>query len=269
MPARARPASQQRSAASGRVGPATIIGRIVVALALIGVWQLFSGRVLPVYAISDPAAVWHSFWGLITSGSGWTNIGVTFKELVLGFGIGIGAGVVLGLTLGYFSRVGAVIEPFIGAINAIPKIALAPILILILGIGTWSDATMAAMMVAMIIFYNIYIGLRSINPELLAVIRLMRANRWHLVRYVYGPSVVGPFFAGIRAAGPFAVLGVVIGEFIASVNGVGHILSSASTSLQSADVYATVVVLILMVFVLNALLGALDVWVSRRLGLSA
>jgi NitT/TauT family transport system permease protein len=271
LPRRAGPGmvSRQRASVRSKAGLIVIIGRIVTVFAVLGLWQLFSGRVLPVYSISDPRAVWDSFWGIVSTSQGWVNIGVTSRELALGFGIGVVSGTIVGLVLGYFKALGAILEPFIGAVNGIPKIAIAPVFVLILGIGTWTDATIAAMMVALILFYNIYIGMRTINPELVAVIRLMRANRWHLLRYVYGPSLLAPFFAGLRAAGPFAILGVIIGEFVASYNGVGHFLSSASSNLDAAAVYSSIVILVLMGFVLNMILSRLDAWTSRKLGMQS
>jgi NitT/TauT family transport system permease protein len=269
LPRRAGPGSlpRQRHSIRSKAGLTVIVGRILTVFLLLGLWQLFSGRVLPAYSISNPHAVWDSFWGMVSTSAGWVNIGVTARELALGFGIGVGCGTVAGLLLGYFKTVGAILEPFIGAVNGIPKIAIAPVFVLILGIGTWTDATIAAMMVSLILFYNLYIGMRSINSELVAVIRLMRANQWHLLRYVYGPSLVGPFFAGVKAAGPFAILGVIIGEFVASYNGVGHVLSSASSNLDAAAVYASIVVLVAMGFILNVVLSWLDAWTGRKLGM--
>ncbi|HEX3646984.1 MAG TPA: ABC transporter permease [Pseudonocardiaceae bacterium] len=269
IPRRLGPGQVKRERASFRTkaGVITIVGRIVAVVALIGLWQLFSGRVLPDYSISNPKDVWINFWGIISTQAGWVNIGVTAKELALGFAIGVAGGTIIGLVLGYFKTVGAILEPFIGAVNGIPKIALAPVFVLILGIGTWTDATIAAMMVSLVLFYNIYIGMRTINTELVSVMRLMRANQWHLLRYVYAPSLLSPFFAGVKAAGPFAVLGVIIGEFVASTNGVGHDLSSASSNLNAAGVYSSILVLVLMGFVLNVLLSVLDRWTGRKLGM--
>jgi NitT/TauT family transport system permease protein len=269
MPKRVGPGQLARQKASIRTrsGVLVIVGRIVAVIALIGLWQLFSGRVLPDYSISNPVDVWQSFWGTVSTHAGWVDIGVTAKELAIGFGIGVAGGTIIGLVLGYFKTVGAILEPFIGAVNGIPKIALAPVFVLILGIGTWTDATVAAMMVSLVLFYNIYIGMRTINTELVSVMRLMRANQWHLLKYVYAPTLLTPFFAGVKAAGPFAVLGVIIGEFVASYNGVGHDLSSASSNLNAAAVYAAIVILVAMGFILNMILSLLDGWTARRLGM--
>jgi NitT/TauT family transport system permease protein len=252
-----------------RAGLTIIIGRIVAVIVLIGLWQLFSGRVLPVYAISSPNAVWDSFWSVISTGAGWANIGVTAKELILGFAIGVAGGTIFGLLFGYFKTAGAIVEPFIGAVNGIPKIAIAPVFVLILGIGTLTDGVIAGTMVSLILFYNIYVGMRTINTELVDVIRLMKANRMQLLKYVYAPSLVTPFFAGVKAAGPFAILGVIIGEFVASYNGVGHELSSASSNLNAAAVYSSIIVLVLMGFILNVILSQLDAWTSRKLGMTS
>ncbi len=269
MPKRVGPGqlARQRTSIRTKTGLTVIIGRIVAVFALLGLWQLFSGRVLPDYSISNPHDVWDSFWGIVSTHAGWVNIAVTAKELALGFAVGVAGGTIIGLVLGYFKMVGAILEPFIGAVNGIPKIALAPVFVLILGIGTWTDATIAAMMVSLVLFYNIYIGMRTINTELVSVMRLMRANQWHLLKYVYGPSLLTPFFAGVKAAGPFAVLGVIIGEFVASYNGVGHELSSASSNLNAAAVYSAILVLVLMGFVLNLILSWLDGWTARKLGM--
>jgi NitT/TauT family transport system permease protein len=271
IPRRLGPGSvpKQKVSARSKAGLIIIIGRIVTVLVLLGLWQLFSGRVLPVYAISSPNAVWDSFWSLVSTSAGWVNIGVTAKELAIGFAIGVGGGTAFGLLLGYFKTLGSILEPFIGAVNGIPKIAIAPVFVLILGIGTWTDAVIAGTMVSLILFYNIYISMRTINTELVDVIRLMKANRWQLLRYVYAPSLVTPFFAGLKAAGPFAILGVIIGEFVASYNGIGHELSSASSNLNAAAVYSSIIVLVLMGFILNLVLGQLDAWTSRKLGMTA
>jgi NitT/TauT family transport system permease protein len=271
LPRRLGPGSvpRQKVSVRSKAGLTVIVGRIVAVFVLLGLWQLFSGRVLPVYSISSPHAVWNSFWSVVSTSAGWVDIGVTSKELAIGFGIGVVAGTLGGLLLGYFKTTGAILEPFIGAVNGIPKIAIAPVFVLILGIGTWTDAVIAGMMVSLILFYNIYIGMRTINTELVNVIRLMGASRWHLLRYVYAPSLITPFFAGLKAAGPFAILGVIIGEFVASYNGVGHELSSASSNLDAAAVYASIIVLVLMGFVLNMLLSQLDAWTSRKLGMTA
>ena len=271
LPKRAGPGMVPKTKFSwlSRAGLTIIIGRIVTVAVLIGLWQLFSGRVLPVYAISSPAAVWDSFWNVISTGAGWANIGVTAKELIIGFAIGVGGGTVFGLLLGYFKTVGKILEPFIGAVNGIPKIAIAPVFVLILGIGTWTDAVIAGTMVSLILFYNIYVGMRTINTELVDVIRLMKANKMQLLRYVYAPSLVTPFFAGLKAAGPFAILGVIIGEFVASYNGIGHELSSASSNLDAAAVYSSIIVLVLMGFIINVLLSQADAWTSRKLGMTS
>lgn len=248
---------------------AILAGRIITVIVLIAMWQLFSGRVLPAYSISSPGAVAKHLATTLGSHAGWVNIAATSKELVFGFAIGVAAGTVGGIFLGSVRVAGLVLEPFISAVNGIPKIALAPLFVLLLGIGTWTDAIIAAMMVSLILFYNLYIGTRDINPQLIVAVRLVGGSRWDVLRYVVVPSLVSPFFAGVKAAGPFAILGVIIGEFVASYNGVGHLLSSASSNLNAAGVYSAIMILMAMGILLNVLLGWLDRWVGRRLGMAS
>jgi NitT/TauT family transport system permease protein len=273
-----RPARGRSSAARRPAGPGGRYGRyrgwkiavirLLTGAALVGIWQLMSGRVLPVYSISAPVPVAQQFWNIIGTQAGWVNIGVTAKELVLGFAIGVAGGAVLGILLGSLRVVGLALEPFISGINGIPKIALAPVFVLILGIGTWTDAVIAALMVALIIFYNLYMAMRDIDEDLVNMVRIAGGSRLDVIRYVVAPSLVTPFFAGIKAAGPFAILGVILGEFVASFDGIGHVLSAASTNLDAATVYAAILVLVAFGFILSLVLNLADRWVSRRLGMA-
>jgi NitT/TauT family transport system permease protein len=272
-PARGRSRAARRPAGPGGyygsyAGWKITVIRVLTGAALVGIWQLVSGRVLPVYSVSTPVAVAKQLWAIIGTQSGWINIGVTAKELALGFVIGVAGGTILGILLGSVRVVGLALEPFISGINGIPKIALAPVFVLILGIGTWTDAVIAALMVALIIFYNLYMAMRDIDEKLVNMVRIAGGSRFDVIRYVVAPSLVTPFFAGIKAAGPFAILGVILGEFVASFEGIGHVLSAASTNLDAATVYAAIIVLVAFGFILSMLLNLADRWVSRRLGMA-
>jgi NitT/TauT family transport system permease protein len=237
-------------------------------LIFIGLWQLLSGRVIPNYAISDPRDVWDRVVTSLTTESGWADIGVTAKELVIGFAMGIGVGTILGIVLGTVRVLGAIVEPFISVINMIPKIALAPVFILVLGIGTWTDAVIASLMVSIILFYNLFEGMRDINRDLVTAVRLAGGRRVDVLKYVTAPSLVTPFFAGIKAAAPFAILGVIVGEFVASYNGLGHVLSATSTNLDAAGVYDSVILLIALGLAINGVLSLVYRLVTRRLGMT-
>ncbi|MEU0782617.1 ABC transporter permease [Streptomyces sp. NPDC006173] len=249
--------------------PAVIALRIVVIVIALALWQVLSGPVLPEYAVSNPADVYDALTKMLSSASGWTDIKVTTVEVLAGFGLGVAAGTVMGLVLGSFPLLGRVLEPLVAAVNGIPKIALAPLFLLFFGIGPWSKITIAMTGVAFVVFYNVYLGLRLRERELVEVVQVMGGRRHHVLGYVTIPTLAAPFFAALKTGGPLAILGVIGGEFIASSEGVGHELFTAAQNLDAASEFAGLIVLVALTLGLNGVLTALDSYALKRLGLAA
>jgi NitT/TauT family transport system permease protein len=245
-----------------------VVLRIAVIVLVLVLWQLMSGPVLPEYAVSKPTDVSHALWKLLGSQAGWTDIKTTAFEIVAGFGIGVAIGTVMGLVLGSVPLAGRVLEPLIAAVNGIPKIALAPLFLLFFGIGPLSKITIAAAGVAFVVFYNVYLGLRLRERELVEIVQVMGGRRHHVLSYVTLPTLVAPFFAALKTGGPLAILGVIGGEFIASTEGVGHELFTAATNLDAPAEFAGLIILVAMTLVLNGILTGLDTLALKRLGLS-
>ncbi|UIR22642.1 ABC transporter permease [Streptomyces spinosirectus] len=248
---------------------AIIALRILVILVAIVLWQVMSGPVVPEYAVSKPTDVYDALTKMLGSASGWTDIKVTAIEVLAGFGLGVLAGTVMGLVLGSFPLLGRVLEPLVAALNGIPKIALAPLFLLFFGIGSWSKITIAMTGVAFVVFYNVYLGLRLRERELVEVVQVMGGRRHHVLGYVTIPTLAAPFFAALKTGGPLAILGVIGGEFIASSEGVGHELFTAAQNLDAAAEFAGLIVLVVMTLALNGVLTALDAYALKRLGLAA
>ncbi|MFJ8856937.1 ABC transporter permease [Streptomyces sp. NPDC102451] len=243
--------------------------RILVIAAALVLWQVMSGPVVPEYAVSKPTDVYDALTTMLGSASGWTNIKVTTIEVLAGFGLGVAAGTVMGLVLGSFPLLGKVLEPLVAAVNGIPKIALAPLFLLFFGIGQWSKITIAMTGVAFVVFYNIYLGLRLRERELVEVVQVMGGRKHHVLGYVTIPTLAAPFFAALKTGGPLAILGVIGGEFIASSEGVGHELFTAAQNLDAASEFAGLIVLVALTLSLNGVLSALDTYALKRLGLAA
>jgi NitT/TauT family transport system permease protein len=246
---------------------AVIMMRTLTIGLLVGLWQVLSGPVLPKDAISQPSSVAVALGDLLSSSAGWQDIRTTAFEVAVGFLLGVLIGTVLGLVLGVFTTAGRVLEPLVAAINGIPKIALAPVFLIFFGIGDWSKIAIAVTSVSFVLFYNVYIGMRSVDRELVEVLKVMGGRSRHVLGYVTVPSLAAPFLAGLKAGGPLAVLGVIAGEFIASFDGVGHLLFEDSNDLDAAGVFAGLIVLVVMTLILNSLLTELDKFARRRLGL--
>ncbi|MGW1022329.1 ABC transporter permease [Streptomyces sp. NPDC002577] len=250
-------------------GTATVIAlRILVIVVAVVLWQVMSGPVVPEYAVSKPTDVFDALTGMLGSRSGWTNIEVTAIEVLAGFGLGVAVGTVMGLVLGSFPLLGRVLEPLVAALNGIPKIALAPLFLLFFGIGSWSKITIAMTGVAFVVFYNIYLGLRLRERELVEVVQVMGGRKHHVLGYVTIPTLAAPFFAALKTGGPLAILGVIGGEFIASTEGVGHELFTAAQNLDAAGEFAGLIILVALTLTLNGVLTALDTYALKRLGLT-
>ncbi|MGD6741309.1 ABC transporter permease [Streptomyces sp. BH106] len=262
------PPAKKSAARWGGTGTVIVL-RVLVIVAALALWQLMSGPVVPEYAVSKPTAVAQSLADMLGSASGWTDIKVTTVEVLAGFGLGVAIGTVMGLVLGSFPLLGRVLEPLVAAINGIPKIALAPLFLLFFGIGSWSKITIAMTGVAFVVFYNIYLGLRMRERELVEVVQVMGGQRHHVLGYVTIPTLAAPFFAALKTGGPLAILGVIGGEFIASTEGVGHELFTAAQNLDAAAEFAGLIVLVVLTLLLNGVLTALDTYALKTLGLAA
>jgi NitT/TauT family transport system permease protein len=193
----------------------------------------------------------------------WTDIRVTGEELLLGYAVGVAGGLAVGLLLGYWRLGAAVLGPLIGAVNGIPKIALAPLFLIWFGIGVQSKIAIAAMTVFFVMFYNSYMGVTTMPTNLVNVLRVMGASRSMIIRKVTLPQISVPVLSGMKSSVPFAMIGVIVGEFIASQDGIGYLINTATQNFDSATVFAGIVVLMLMIAVGMLLVGLLERRVLR------
>jgi NitT/TauT family transport system permease protein len=239
--------------------------RVLVFLVVLGLWQLFDGRVLPDYLISSPVHVAKTLWDYASGVQPglWTDIQVTAEELVLGYAVGVVGGLAVGLLLGYWRIGAAVLGPLISAVNGIPKIALAPLFLIWFGIGVESKIAIAAMTVFFVMFYNTYMGVATMPDNLVNVLRVMGAGRATVIRKVTLPQISVPVLSGMKSSVSFAMIGVIVGEFIASQDGVGYLINTATQNFDSATVFAGIVVLMLMIAIDMLLVGLLERWALR------
>lgn len=182
----------------------------------------------------------------------------SLEELILGYTIGVAFGVAAGYALGRAPRLAAVFEPYVMAFYGIPKIALAPLFIIWFGIGLWSKVALAATMVFFLVFYNVYVGVRSVDRELVNLTLIMGANERQLTRHIYWPAAAPFVIMGMRMAIPYSVIGVIVGEFTSSVQGLGLFISQASSNYDPAGVFAGITILLLFVFIANAAASRLE-----------
>jgi NitT/TauT family transport system permease protein len=236
------------------------IGILVVGL---GFWQFASGRLIKPFWISSPSEIWRQLADWIATGELWLHVEVTLTETVMGFGFGAVSGVAVGLALGLNRRLAAVLDPFIIAFYSLPKIALAPLFILWFGVGLTSKVVLATFVVFFLVFYNTYAGTLAVEAELVDVLRLMGARRSQIVRKVILPSALIWIFTGMKSSVPYALIGAVVGEMMASNKGLGYLIEAAAGQYDTGGVFAALFVLMIIATGLHELLKQSERLVMR------
>jgi NitT/TauT family transport system permease protein len=231
-----------------------LLWRIGIAVAVLGIWQFASGRLIKPFWISSPLAIWDQLATWIATGDLWLHVEVTLTETLLGFIFGALSGVIVGLALGLNRRLAAILDPFIVGFYSLPKIALAPLFILWFGVGLASKVVMATFVVFFLVFYNTYAGTLAVEQELVDVLRLMGASRRQIVAKVILPSVVIWIFTGMKTSVPYALIGAVVGEMMASNKGLGYLIQAAAGQYDTGGVFAALFVLSIIAMVLHAAL---------------
>lgn len=185
------------------------------------------------------------------------------KEVIIGLVLGIIVGAVLGVVLGLNKFLGDVAQPFVQGIYAIPKIALAPLFTLWLGIGLSPKVALTVVIVFFLVFWTTFDGVKNIDQELVNVVSVMGARRLKMIRYVVLPSAVSSIFTGIRLAIPHSLVGAVMGEIIASNRGIGWYIQYSSSRFDTDGLFAGLVVLMVLAALLNLIAQMLERYVLR------
>jgi NitT/TauT family transport system permease protein len=193
----------------------------------------------------------------------WIATAVTLKNTFFGFVIGVSTGFAAGLILGRSNRLSAIFQPFITAVNSIPRIALAPIIVLAFGIGDTSKVVTSWIVVVFLVFFNTFEGARSIDEGFINVARLLGASEWQITRTVVIPSTMAWVFASLSPAISFALIGVIVGEFIGAERGIGRLIIESEARAEASGMMVAVVVLMLVGVVLSALIWRLQTYLLR------
>jgi NitT/TauT family transport system permease protein len=256
QPGAAATPSARRRSLTGKAGRGLV--RLLPGLAILVFWQWASGRLIKEIYVSKPTAVAARLYELFASGEIYPHLWTTGEELILGYVIGVAGGILGGYARGRSPRLANIFEPYLMAFYGIPKIALAPLFIIWFGIGIGSKVALAAIMVFFLVFYNVYTGVLSVDRELVNLTLVMGANQRQLTYHVYLPAAAPYVLLGMRMAVPYSVIGVIVGEFTSSVQGLGLFIHEASSTYDPAGVFAGIVILLAFVVVANFLAGRLE-----------
>ena len=193
----------------------------------------------------------------------WVATGITLKNTFFGFVTGVASGFVAGLVLGRSDRLSAIFQPFITAVNSIPRIALAPIIVLAFGIGDVSKVVTSWIVVVFLVFFNTFEGARSIDEGFINVARLLGASEWQITRTVVIPSTMAWVFASLSPAISFALIGVIVGEFIGAERGIGRLIIESEARGEASGMMVAVIILMLVGVILSSLIRRLQAYLLR------
>jgi NitT/TauT family transport system permease protein len=250
---------------TARIGSALSLrgmGITAVRVAIIGgfllLWQIASGPWIEPFLISSPSRIFSSLITGFRDGDLLQHTWVTFEEIAIGFPVGAISGIALGYAFGRSRLLAEIFEPIIIALNGIPRTAVAPLFIVWLGIGLWSKVGVVFLLTFFLNFFITYTGMRQMDQEYIDLARLMRVKGWKLTFKVIFPAISPYLFTGIRTSIPFAVIGAIVGEFVASTEGVGFFIRMSAGIFRTADVFVGIIVLMIMVIIMDKIAAIVE-----------
>jgi NitT/TauT family transport system permease protein len=241
-----------------RARPQALLIPLVFVLA-VGSWEwVVRAWSLPAYLVPAPSTVSGALVRGVRSGLYLTNFWVTLSEALLGFVIAGVAGIMLGAVIAQFRVVERTFYPYLVALQTLPKIAIAPLIIVWFGFGVPSKIIVAATVAFFPVLVNVIVGLKTIDAAKLDLMRSLRASRWQTFRLVTFPNALPFVFAGLDIAIVFSVLGAIVGEFVGAQRGLGNLILQFNFALDIAGVFAVLILLSVMGVALHLIMQAVQ-----------
>ena len=250
------------------------VWQLLLGLAFIALWSLVAQDEQWAFFLGQPQAVlirviewfvpvtvapneWIST-GLHGTGEIYVHLGVTLLETILAFLIGTSLGLGAGLWLALSPMTSELLNPYIKGLNSMPRVILAPIFCLWFGLGIWSKVALAVTLVFFVVFFNVYQGVKEVNPVILANAKMLGANASKLLKTVYLPSATSWVFSSLHSSVGLAFVGAVVGEYLGSARGVGYLILQAEGTFDVNTVFAGIVVLTICALILDSVVGKIE-----------
>jgi NitT/TauT family transport system permease protein len=243
--------------------------QFLILVAIFALWQVLSQpELLPpivwdnphraAFFFGEPVKMFNVIWEWFSTGTIYQHLWVTLQETALAFVIGSALGLVIGLWLGLSPSASALFDPYITAMNAMPRVVLAPIFMVWFGLGIWSKVALGVTLVFFIVFFNVYQGVKEVSPVVLNNTVMLGANRKQLLRYVYLPSATSWLFSSLHTSVGMAFVGAVVGEYLGSAKGVGYLIHMAEGAFDINTVFAGILVLTAFALALDFFVGQVE-----------
>lgn len=225
--------------------------RSAILVFFLGGWEVATRmKWMDVFFFSNPTATVARLQEWINEGTAegplWYHLWVTMEESILGFLSGSIAGIIAGIALGRNKMLADVFSIYIKVINSIPRVVLAPIFIMIFGLGLTSKVALSFVMVFFVVFSNAFQGVVEADRNLLANAQILGAKGWQLTRSVVIPSAMSWIFASLHVSFGFAIVGAIVGEFVGARYGIGLLINVAKGSFDAAGMFAAIFIIMVV-----------------------
>ncbi|WP_332816014.1 ABC transporter permease [Ramlibacter sp.] len=219
-----------------------VVFPLITLTVLIGLWFFLTVALqIPNYILPRPEAVLEVLVKGYVQGAFWKDVGATLSATLVGYAMGCGAGVLLGALLAESKTFERFVYPFVVALQSMPKVALAPVLIVWFGFGMSSKVVMVALVCFFPVFINTIVGIRQTPSALVNMMRSFSGSRFHVFLHVKVKSALGHIFAGLQIAVVLSLIGAVVGEFVASSRGLGYLIQVAQSNVDLATMFASLI----------------------------
>lgn len=250
---------------SKKLKPRGSIGLHIAQVALVMIlglaWEgCARNGLIDTFYFSSPAKIIANTYSWALSGLLWGHLLLTLAEAAVGFLCGLVFGMAVGFIFAANRRLDAFLQPFITVMNAMPRIAFAPLIILWFGFGFASKVVMVVSLVFFVVFFNTYRGYKEVNPLLLKNAAVLGASRLQVLTHIYLPASLSWTFASLRVSVGFAVIGAILGEYMGASGGIGYLIDNAQSNFDATGVMSGLTVLTIVVAILDLLLRRVETY---------
>jgi len=237
--------------------------QVAVLIVVFGGWQLFTSlKIVDPFFFGKPTGIVSTLNDWVRHGTNfgsiWLQIWTTMEEAIFGFLIGVTAGIVVGVLLGQVRFLSEVLSPYIKAVNALPRIVLGTLFIIILGLGISSKVVLAAFLVFFVVFFNAFQGVREVDGNLINNVRILGASRMQVIRNVVIPSAMTWIIASLHVAFGFAIIGAIVGEVLGAQHGLGVLITDSGNNFNADGVFAGMIIIGAIALVAEWLISLLE-----------
>lgn len=238
---------------------AIVATQVAILIGIIALWEIAARMgMISAFFWSQPFAIWRTLTIFFTEGDAWADISFTFRSTIIGFSIGTTLGSMLGLSFWWSRNYAAIVQPYIICFESIPKLALAPLIVLVFGLGLTSKVAIATALTLVVSTLTTFAGVKALDPDGERLFYSLGASRWQVFRKLVVPSCLPWIISVLRVNIGLALTGAIVGEFIASQHGLGRAILYAGQTYDIALVWVAVLVLSSLAVVMYAAVSCFE-----------